>query len=319
MQTSKIDSHESVFTKSLVLSPISPFRLDLTVWTLRRMSDNMMDRWDGKTYRRTIIIEEKPAEIAVTQIGKIEKPSLKVTITSRENLPKAKEVTKAFVEKTLGLNVDLSQFYYFAKCNPELKPLMELFRGAKPPRFPSVFEALVNGISCQQLTLRLGIRILNRLTSVYGLKIELPEERVSAFPRPVDLAALKPEDFRALGYSRQKGKALIELSNHITKGKLDLEELETMNDQTAFKKLDELRGVGRWTSEYVMLRGLGRIHVFPADDVGGRRSLQRWLKMENRLNYDETNRVLSAWKPYGGLLYFHLLLDRLRKEGVFNG
>ncbi len=319
MQTSKIDSHESVFTKSLVLSPISPFRLDLTVWTLRRMSDNMMDRWDGKTYRRTIIIEEKPAEIAVTQIGKIEKPSLKVTITSRENLPKAKEVTKAFVEKMLGLNVDLSQFYHFAKCNPELKPLMELFCGVKPPRFPSVFEALVNGISCQQLTLTIGIQLLNRLTSAYGVKMKLPGGLVSAFPRPVDLAALRPEDLRALGYSRQKGKALIELSNHITEGKVDLEGLETMNDQTAFKKLDELRGVGRWTSEYVMLRGLGRIHVFPADDVGGRRSLHRWLKMENRLNYDETNRVLSAWKPYGGLLYFHLLLDRLQKEGVFNG
>lgn len=301
-----------------MLKPLSPFRLDLTVWTLRRRSDNMIDRWDGKTYRRTIIIEEKPAEISVTQIGKIEKPSLNVTITSKENLPKAKEVARALVEKMLGLKVDLSQFYNFAKCNAELKPLMELFFGVKPPRFPSVFEALVNGISCQQLTLTIGIQLLNRLTSAYGLKIELPGGLVSAFPRPVDLAALKPEDFRVLGYSRQKGKAIIELSNHITEGKVDLEALETMNDQIAFKRLDELRGVGRWTSEYVMLRGLGRIHVFPADDVGGRRSLQRWLKMESRLNYDETNRVLSSWKPYGGLLYFHLLLDRLQKEGVID-
>lgn len=319
MVTLKANSHESIFTESLVLNPVPPFRLDLTVWTLRRRSDNMIDRWDGKTYRRTIIIEEKPAEIAVTQIGKIEKPSLNVTIASREKMPNAKEVARAWVEKMLGLNVDLSQFYYFARCNVELKPLMELFCGVKPPRFPSVFEALVNGISCQQLTLTVGIQLLNRLTSAYGLKIELPGGLVSAFPRPVDLAALKPEDFRALGYSRQKGKALIELSSHIIEGRVDLEELDTMNDQTAFMRLDELRGVGRWTSEYVMLRGLGRIHVFPADDVGGRRSLQRWLKMENRLNYDEANRVLSAWKPYGGLLYFHLLLDRLQKEGVFNG
>jgi DNA-3-methyladenine glycosylase II len=320
MKTNKADSYEPFWTKSVVLRPISPFRLDLTVWTLRRRPDNLIDRWNGETYCRAVIIEGKSAEMAVTQVGEIEKPSLKVTITSRESLPNAKEVARALMEKMLGLNVDLSQFYHFAKGNPELEPLMELFRGVKPPRFPSVFEALVNGISCQQLTLALGIRLLNRLTSAYGQKMKLPAgELVSVFPRPFDLAPLKPENFRALGYSRQKGKALIELSNRVIDGKVNLEELESMNDQTTFEKLNELRGVGRWTSEYVMLRGLGRIHVFPADDVGGRRSLQGWLKMESSLNYDETNRVLSTWKPYGGLLYFHLLLDRLRKEGVIDG
>jgi DNA-3-methyladenine glycosylase II len=277
-----------------------------------------MDRWDGRTYRRAIIIAGNPAEVAVTQIGKIENPSLRVTITTTTHLPDAGQATMAFLEKVLGTNVDLSQFYHFAERNSELKPLMERFQGFKPPLFPSVFEALVNGITCQQLTLTLGIRLLNRLTSEYGQKMELSGGLVSVFPRPVDLAALKPADFRALGYSRQKGKALIELSNSIIEGKVGLDGLECMNDETAFETLNELRGVGRWTSEYVMLRGLGRVHVFPADDVGGRRSLQRWLNIEQRLNYDETRKVLSTWKSYGGLLYFHLLLDRLWKEGVLD-
>ena len=317
MQTIKADSQESLWIKSLVLKPISPFRLDLTVWTLRRRPNNIIDRWDGKTYRRAIIIEEKPVEIAVTQMGKIGSPLLNVTLTSKEPLTATEQPVKALLSKLLGTTVDLAGFYRFAECSPELKPLMERFQGFKPPRFPSIFEAVVNGIACQQLTLTLGICLLNRLALTYGIKLDLPGGEVCAFPRPVDLAALKFEDFRALGYSRQKGKALIELSNQIIESKVDLEALESMNDETAFETLNELRGVGRWTSEYVMLRGLGRIHVFPADDVGGRRSLQRWLKMEQRLDYDETKRVLSAWDPYGGLLYFHLLLDRLQREGAF--
>ena len=263
MKTNKADSYEPLWTRSLVLRPVSPFRLDLTVWTLRRRPNNIMDRWNGKTYRRAIIIEEKPAEIAVTQMGKIENPLLKVTITSTAPLTAAKQPVTALLEKLLGTSVDLAEFYRFAECSPELKPLMKNFQGFKPPRFSSIFEALVNGIACQQLTVTYGICLLNRLTLTYGVKLDLPEGTVCAFPRPVDLATLTPENFRALGYSRQKGKALIELSNRIIEGKVDLDSLEGMNDETVFETLIELRGVGRWTSEYVMLRGLGEFMFFP--------------------------------------------------------
>jgi DNA-3-methyladenine glycosylase II len=42
-------------------------------------------------------------------------------------------------------------------------------------------------------------------------------------------------------------------------------------------RLRALRGAGRWTAEYVLLRGFGRLHAFPGDDVGARNNLQRWL------------------------------------------
>lgn len=168
MKNNKADSYESLCTRSLVLRPISPFRLDLTAWTLRRRPNNIIDRWNGKTYRRAIIIEEKPAEIAVTQMGKIETPLLNVTITSTAPLTTAKQQVTTLLEKLLGTTVDLSQFYRFAECSPELKPLMKRFQGFKPPRFPSIFETLVNGIACQQLTVTLGICLLNRLALTYG-------------------------------------------------------------------------------------------------------------------------------------------------------
>jgi DNA-3-methyladenine glycosylase II len=69
--------------------------------------------------------------------------------------------------------------------------------------------------------------------------------------------------------------------------------------------------VGRWTAEYVLLRGLGRLHVFPGDDVGGRNNLQRWLRRSKPFSYAALHRTLARWQPYAGLVYFHLLLDRL--------
>ena len=56
-------------------------------------------------------------------------------------------------------------------------------------------------------------------------------------------------------------------------GVLDAERLEPLADQAVVKKLQNLRGVGRWTAEYALLRGLGRANVFPGDDVGARNRL----------------------------------------------
>jgi DNA-3-methyladenine glycosylase II len=81
------------------------------------------------------------------------------------------------------------------------------------------------------------------------------------------------------------------------------------------EQLQALRGVGRWTAEYALLRGLGRLHVFPGDDVGGRHNLRRWLNLSDPLDYDGVRRTLARWQPYSGLVYFHLMLDRLADAG----
>jgi DNA-3-methyladenine glycosylase II len=80
--------------------------------------------------------------------------------------------------------------------------------------------------------------------------------------------------------------------------------------------LRTLRGVGRWTAEYVLLRGLGRLHVFPGDDVGARNNLQRWLGLLEPLDYEGAQRTLAQWAPFQGLVYFHLLLRSLQLESA---
>ena len=70
-----------------------------------------------------------------------------------------------------------------------------------------------------------------------------------------------------MGFSRQKARALIDLACAIAEGRLDLEAMATEPDEIVVDRLCRLRGVGRWTAEYVLLRGLGRLHVFPGDDV----------------------------------------------------
>jgi DNA-3-methyladenine glycosylase II len=297
------------------LKPVSPFRLDLTVWTLRRRPANVVDRWDGTTYRRVLPLTTGAVEVAVTQSGPPEAARLNVAVVGRPLRAAVRAAVTSALERLLGLGTDLTEFYQFASRDRRLGPLAERFRGMKPPRFATLFECAINAMACQQVTLTLGVRLLNRLAATCGPSLGEGDESARAFPRPVDLAGLSPAVLRRLGFSRQKGRFMIELARSVVEGRLDLEGLSALPDDEAVNRLCERRGVGRWTAEYVLLRGLGRTHVFPGDDVGARNNLQRWMRRTTPLDYQGVGRVLSRWAGYGGLLYFHLLLDRLAAAG----
>jgi DNA-3-methyladenine glycosylase II len=301
---------------SFALEPVPPFRLDLTVWTLRRRPDNIVDRWDGGTYRRALVLHDRPVEVAVTQTSPLDAPTLEVVITGARLARGLHAPVTAALERLLGIRVDLAAFYRLAAHDPTLAPLVQRFRGVKPPRFPTLFEVLVNAIACQQVTLTLGIRLLNRLAETCGPTVPAPGMPAHAFPRPEDLAVVAPETLRRLGVSRQKARALIELAAAIAARRLDLDSLVGADDDATVAQLCQLRGVGRWTAEYVLLRGLGRLCIFPGDDVGARANLERWLRLAEPLDYEGVRSTLAKWYPYGGLIYFHLLLDRLAKAGT---
>jgi len=285
-----------------------PFRLDLTAWALRRRSGNAVDVWQDETYRRVLAINDQAVLVEVTQ----KKTKLSVIVTGPNLCTVVRQKTTLALERLLGIRHDLSNFYNFASHHPRLNKLATQFRGLKPPRFATVFEGVVNGISCQQLSLTVGIIILNRLAERCGLS---PGPGMYAFPRPEDVARLNERDLRSLGYSGNKARALIELSGSIIEGRLDLGELERLDNQECFERLVAIRGVGRWTAEYVLLRGLGRTDVFPGDDVGARKNLERWLRLRKKLDYDRVQHVLHRWKDYGGLIFLHLLLKSLNDKG----
>jgi len=295
------------------MNPAPPFRLDLTVWVLRRLPINTIDRWDGRTYRRTIVINGSPAEVSASQTGPPDRPELSITVDGIKASARNKAASESVLKRTLGLEIDLSQFYAMASANRKLNALVGRFVGVKPPRFPSVYESLLNGIACQQLSLAVGIHLLNRISTAYGPAFR----KGHAFPGPMELARSRLQSLRKLGYSARKAQNIVKLSRAVINGTLDLEGISKLDNDTALEQLLGLSGVGRWTAQYVMLRGLGRMDVFPADDVGSQNKLMRWLNLKERPDYDGMHRVLDKWKPYRGLIYFFLLLDHQARQDFF--
>jgi DNA-3-methyladenine glycosylase II len=301
--------------RSLSITPILPFRLDLTVWALRRRPENAVDRWDGKTYRRVLTIDGNPVEVAVHQSGRLDAPQLEVDLSGPHLTVRQEESARALLERMLGAHTDLKTFYKLATCDPRLRPLVEEFRGLKPPQFPTVFESVVNGIACQQLSLLVGILLLSRLAHRAGVMPDNATDAAHAFPDAADLGGMKALSLKSLGFSGNKSRALLGISSAIRDRQLNLQSLVQLDNQLALERLMELKGVGRWTAEYVLLRGLGRLDIFPGDDVGARKKLAQFLSKKKPLDYDGVHRAVAGWQPYAGFAYFHLLLARIKKAG----
>jgi DNA-3-methyladenine glycosylase II len=311
------DAHEGapgdLFRGDFRIAPQPPFRLDLSVWALRRRPGNAIDRWDGTSYRRALALTHTAVEFSVTRAA--ETPYLAVALSGSRVSHALETDVRSSIERMIGLRVDLSSFYRMAAGDAFLSPLVARFRGLKPPRFPTVFESLLNAVACQQLSLEAGLSLLNRLAATHGPAVWGDETSLHAFPRPEDLAGLERQALRELGYSLRKAATIIDLAQAVVDGRLDVEGLQHLADDEVIARLTNLRGIGRWSAEYVLLRGLGRLHVFPGDDVGARNNLARWLGVEPPLDYDAVRRAVSPWQPFAGMVYFHLLLESLAVAG----
>lgn len=296
------------------LRPRPPFRLELTAWTLRRQAHNAVDRWDGDAYRRTLALETGAIEVCVRQRTCGRAPRLAVELHGVDaGDADVQRQARRRLRRLLGLGARLDDFYALAAADPRLSGLAARYAGMRPPRFPSLFEALANAVACQQISLNVGIGILNRLAERFGVAAG----GGVAFPRPVDLLGhADPKALRALGFSMAKARTLLQVAEQCETGALGERRLAAMSDRAAVTRLSALWGIGRWTAEYALLRGLGRWHVFPGDDVGARKHLAEWLGMDGPLNYQRVADAVARWHGHAGLVYFHLLLRRLDAAGL---
>jgi DNA-3-methyladenine glycosylase II len=303
--------------RKLTIPVVDPFRLDFTVWALRRRKTNIVDWWDEEKYSRILVFDNQPIRMSIVQEGTSRAPNLGLTLSSQKgiSISTQKEIL-LIIRKMLGLTVDLQPFYKLATGNEFIRDLVEVFSGVKPPCFPSLFEALVNSISCQQVTLDVGILMINRFAKRFGIEFEIKGVIQYAFPRPEDLENATEADIKDLGYSAQKARAIKELAQTFLQHNTDLTHLEKMANEQIVQYLTTLRGIGRWSAEYALLRGVERLDIFPGDDVGAKNNLQRLFHLDEKPNYEEINKLTSQWHPYEGLVYFHLLLEKLHRQGV---
>lgn len=298
----------------LTIHPNPPFRLDFTVWVLRRRPVNRIDLYDGRTYSRAVLIDGAPALLEVEQTRAADVPQLTARIRGDNLAADAGQSATRILTDMLALDRDISGFYALAENDSNLAALVNPFSGMRPPRFSTLFEAVANGIIAQQISLYAAMSILSRFAEVYGKPVCHDGRAFFAFPEAADLAGRNLEEIQKAGLTSNKARALREAARVIADGALTRDQLEPLGNEEAANRLKELRGIGSWTADYILLRALGRLDIFPGKDSGALKSLNKWLNPDIAISFSTLESIVSSWYPYQGLVYFHLLLKGLAEE-----
>jgi len=283
----------------------SPYRLDLTAVVLRRLSTNVVDVFDGTTYRRLLGDPHAPTLVAVEQ------PAPDALAVRLEGPDAAGLDPAALARRLLGTDVDLAPFVRGAKRFPWLHRIALAARGVRPPRYPSLWETLCNAIVYQQISIHAAGAILRRTIDRFATAVEVDGVRLSAFYAPRAILDANRDDLRAAGLSTNKIDALLAVAAAIESGELDETKLEPLTTPQLIDALVAHRGIGPWTAAVVALRGFGRLDIFPMKDSGAT-ALLRSLSGDPTIAVEP---IIEALAPQQGMLYYHLLLGRLAASG----
>ena len=285
------------------------FRLDLTVSVLRRLPTNIVDLLTPEgDYLRALSGPPQPLIVRVSQIP--DNRSLSVTI---DGYCPDEPQTLRLVQKVLGTEKDISDFDKRSAHIPWLAPLVRRMRGVKPPCYPTLWEACVNAIVFQQLSIRAASAIMRRLIMALGQRVErdsLPLP-LYVFPSAERFQEASDDALRATGLSASKVGTLRRVAERLMSGTLEAKELEEVSSGDAMTALCRIKGIGPWTAAIILLRGMGRLDVFPANDS----SVMSNMTLVAGSASQDARLVLDDLGPQRGMLYFYLLLARLEASG----
>ena len=171
----------------------------------------------------------------------------------------------------------------------------------------TIFEALIIAITEQQLGLPVAVRLRKRLVERYGDVLTVGGKNYRAFPTPLALSKAKPSDIRNAGLSTRKAEYIVDIAKRVAEGRLDLEKMKKWPVKQVSNTLTKIKGVGPWTVEYMMLRGMGRYDALPADDIALRSSVTDFLGGEERVSASKVRAVLKPFGKYKGYAAFYIL------------
>jgi DNA-3-methyladenine glycosylase II len=298
-----------IYTENLTIAALPPFRFDLSC-EIFADGDKQIRNYEKGLFWQVIRVNGKLILATIEAVGTVDKPEVSAELKSDSAIT---EEDKKKAEKTINalfsLDFDLKPFYERVKDDKIMACLTRKLWGLKSPTTHTVFEALVDSIVEQQISLKVANSIENKITKKFGDILDLEGDIYYAYPTPQRLAAVSAEELRQCGLSFRKGEYIKEASKLITEGKLNLEKLKNCErSEQIIRELDEIRGIGVWTAEFTMLRGMQRLEALPADDLGLRRVIAHYYCDGKMITGAEARRIAKGWGRWKGLAAYYLVV-----------
>jgi DNA-3-methyladenine glycosylase II len=296
-----------------IFDVISPFDFDLTARIFLR-GDKQIQAYSDGEYFRVLRMGDKLLLASVRSVGTVDDPKLLVKLGSNNEISKDDVTTaKKLISEIFDVTLDLGPFYQTVASDKIMAKIVRKLNGLKICSTPTAYEALVSSIVEQQISLNVALNIERKLIKKFGEKLTLNtgECEYYAFPTPEKLSLASLKQFRACGLSTNKAEYIRGISKLLSSHKLDLEKMKTMDDRTILKDLLGIRGVGVWTAELTMIRGMQKYDTMPADDLGLRRCIAGYYTDGKLVSSEQARAIADKWEPWRGYASFYLIVAEM--------
>ncbi len=309
---------------TVALATRAPFHLEATVRVLQRRPAQLVDVWERDRYLRVlalpalalpVLASSSLALVEVRNHGSIDRPDVRLRIRAGDDSPAAHRAARATMRRMLGLDLDPAPLRRIVESQLAMRTTAIALRGMRPPRFESLFESFASIVPFQQLSIEAGTAIVARLVGKLGLRIDHEGRAFHAFPTASRCARARLDVLQNCGLSATKSQTLRGVARAIESGELSEAALAAMPIPAALDRLMELPGIGPWSAALVLLRGLGRLEVFPPGDVGAARGLRNLLRLGAR---EPLEPVIARFGEHRGYLYFCALGGWLLEKGLIH-
>lgn len=166
------------------------------------------------------------------------------------------------------------------------------------------FGMLVRSVLSQQLSTSAARTIRKRV------------EQLTKGPiRPNSLEKLSLEKLRAAGVSNQKAACILEIANAAMTKRIQFNQLGRYSDEAIIEQLTQIKGIGRWTAQMFLIFALGRMDVFPVDDLGVRSAIRNEYGLSELPDKKTAEQIAQPWRPFAsvGSWYCWRAIDNARQ------
>jgi len=290
----------------------APFNFDISCQIFSN-GDKNIRKYANNHFWQVVNVNHQIMFLYIESVGDLENPELMVSVESEVELShEILSFTPRIVYKIFNLGLDLRPFYRELKTDEIMSNITSQLYGLKNPSTPTLFEAVVDSIIEQQISLNAAHKIGNRLIKRFGSSIELHGQKYYSYPLPEDLAHLDLQKLRDCGLSSRKAEYIHDLSQNILDNTVDFNFLQRMDSTTEMiEELTKTRGIGVWTAELALLRGLGRLDAIPADDIGLKRVISHFYCEDEKISAEEVRQISTSWGKWKGLASYYLIVADL--------
>jgi DNA-3-methyladenine glycosylase II len=301
-----------IFDHTLTIAAVAPLNFNLSAEIFRNGDPEIRRFEDGKFWQ-VIRIGDSLALTCSEAVGTDEKPRVKVKLRSKCGLTEEDKKDAAItISRLFNLGFDLSEFYDDVKRDATMSSIVKKLCGLRSPTTQFAFEALVDSIVKQQISLKVANAFERRIVKKWGDALTLEDKNYYAYPTPNKLASATQQELRGVGLSERKAEYVRNVSSLISAGKLDLEALKCReNVNEIIEELDKVKGIGVWTAELTMIRGMQRLEALPADDLGLRRTISNFYCGGKQITSIDARKIAESWGKWKGLAAYYLIVAEI--------